>query len=410
MRIAVISDWFSEKMGYAENFLPKAFAALGHETHLITTNAQVYFDTPFYQSTYEPFLGSSLVEPGTKELDGYTLHRLPFGRKNSWPWRHALDIPGLDETLWHLKPDIVQTFDIACPSSFRAARTAARLGFKLYLESHLHASVMAQGHRAPGRSQSFRRFFNKKWLLGRFISRRAIKCYPISSDAADIALSDLGVEPSKIEICSLGVDHLLFRPPTTEGDKARRNELRRAWGIRDDEIVCIYTGRLTEDKGPLLLAEAVDQLVRKGKPFRALFVGSGVPDVCNAIARCRGCLIQPFVPARDLPPFYWTADIGVWPRQESTSQLDAMSCALPIIISNKATVRERVEGNGLDYAEGDSSELAKKIESLASPDTRRQLGTVGRSKIVQCFSWELIAQKRLQDYSAPTSPPPLRQT
>lgn len=36
MQIAIVSDWFSEKMGYAENFLPKAMASLGHEVHLVT--------------------------------------------------------------------------------------------------------------------------------------------------------------------------------------------------------------------------------------------------------------------------------------------------------------------------------------------------------------------------------------
>jgi hypothetical protein len=60
MRIAIISDWFSEKMGYAENCLPKALASLGHEVHLITSNVQPYFNSPNYRETYDLLSGLEL--------------------------------------------------------------------------------------------------------------------------------------------------------------------------------------------------------------------------------------------------------------------------------------------------------------------------------------------------------------
>jgi hypothetical protein len=42
MKIAVVSIFYSEGMGYSENCLPRALAALGHEVHLITTVFNVY--------------------------------------------------------------------------------------------------------------------------------------------------------------------------------------------------------------------------------------------------------------------------------------------------------------------------------------------------------------------------------
>ncbi len=70
MRIVLISDWFAEKMGYAENCLPKALAALGHEVHLVTSIGQVYFNSPSYSATYEEFLGPAVVPAGVKAWDG----------------------------------------------------------------------------------------------------------------------------------------------------------------------------------------------------------------------------------------------------------------------------------------------------------------------------------------------------
>ena len=61
MRIVLLSDWYAEQMGYAENALPKALAELGHEVHVLTSDAQPYFDSPDYAATYEPFIGPGLV-------------------------------------------------------------------------------------------------------------------------------------------------------------------------------------------------------------------------------------------------------------------------------------------------------------------------------------------------------------
>ena len=52
MRITIVTPWFSEKMGYAENCLAKALATLWHEVHVVTSTAQVYFDAPYYRTVY----------------------------------------------------------------------------------------------------------------------------------------------------------------------------------------------------------------------------------------------------------------------------------------------------------------------------------------------------------------------
>jgi glycosyltransferase involved in cell wall biosynthesis len=164
--------------------------------------------------------------------------------------------------------------------------------------------------------------------------------------------------------------------------------------------VCIYTGRFSKDKNPLCLAKAITQLTTEGWPFRGLFVGNGPAADVEAIRACRGCVIQPFVPTCELPPYYWAADIGVWPKQESTSQLDAAACGLPLILSNKIKVVERVEGNGLLYEQDNPADLARQIRQLTDPDTRRRMGGLGVRKVQKQFNWLNIARQRLQDYEA----------
>lgn len=392
MKIVIIADWFAEKMGYAENCLPKAMASLGHEIHLVSSNVQPYFNSPNYKETYEPFIGPGVVDCEVKEFDGYTLHRLPYTK-----WRGRLRIKGLTQKLISLRPQIVQTFEILCLTTYEAAFAKPLLGYKLFLESHVHASVFSPAIKWRGIKGRF------NWLLraatqGRFVSSLSEMCYPVSIDAADIAIQFFGIEGRKIQICSLGVDTDLFKPIADEASCEMRLQLRQRLGFASSDIVCIYSGRFSQDKAPLILAKAIAELVAQGEGFRGLFVGSGTPEEVEAIRACPGCVVHPFAPFRELSAFYRAADIGVWPKQESTSQLDAVACGIPIVISDRVAAVERVQGNGLTYKENDPKDLIGALQSLRDNDKRKQLGSFGAKKILREYSWLSIAERRLKDY------------
>jgi glycosyltransferase involved in cell wall biosynthesis len=378
LRIVFISDWFAENMGYAENCLPKAIASLGEEVHVVSANVQPYWDSPSYASTYQSFLGPPVVGVGETSMDGFRLHRLSYGRLMG-----RLRIRGLLGKLRALRPDVVQTFDVAALSSYEAALGRPLVGYRLFAESHLHASVFGQKPRWQLQAAHY---------CGRAMGLALERCYAISSDVADIAVKHLGMPADKVEICSLGVDTQAFRPAD---DPAARQATRQRLGFSSEEIVCIYTGRFASEKGPQVLADAVERL---GPPFRGLFVGGGTASEVAGLRNRRGCVVHPFVAARDLPALYQAAEIGVWPRQESTSQLDAAACGLPIVISDRVHVTERVEGNGLTHREGDVEDLAARLNALSEGDRRNQLGRAGARKMRERFSWLGIAAARVRAY------------
>jgi glycosyltransferase involved in cell wall biosynthesis len=266
-----------------------------------------------------------------------------------------------------------------------------RFGYKFFSGCHYHSSVFplaSQRDKAPA-SQKLHCLVTRR-IPGRLTSFASEKCHCISLDCADVATRFFGVP--------LGVDTELFFPASHADEFAQRVSLRRELGFADGDIVCVYSGRFTDDKNPMLLARAVAELRSNGEPYRGLFVGNGPQG--NSIRKCDGCATRDFTPVRELGALYRAADIGVWPTQESLSMLDAAACGLPIVVNHTMNASERIEGNGLTYILGDLNDLVRVLGSLRDKDERRKLGSVGAIKMASTFSWESVTKRRMADYEA----------
>lgn len=413
MKILIIVDWFSENMGYAENCLPKALALLGHDVHLITSTAQIYYNHPHYNDIYRSFLGKNIVEPVVKKNDGYILYRLPFKNNN------GIKISGLRSLLFKIKPDLVQTFDVVSHSNFILAIYKPILKYKLFTGNHVVASVFPPAREnvwawnsnyyfksnilikcllsflfAFVKSKKYSRSLHESKKL--LINSSTEICYGATLDAAEIAVRFYGVPKEKIKVCELGVDTEIFFPEKYNCLSEESQFLRKNYGCGEQDVLCIYTGRFVEDKNPLCLAKAIDYLNSMGKSYKALFIGDGPQR--EEILCMKSCFTIDFRPFNELASYYRAADIGVWPREESTSMLDASSCGLPIIVSDKVQAQDRIEGNGMIYKENSHIDLARVLLKLENSNERKFLGRLGVEKIKGKYTWDLIAKNRIRDF------------
>ena len=394
MKVALLSQVFERNMGYLENFLPKYLARLGVEVHVITTDLPPYYHIKDeLKETYEGFADASNLVAGTiEEIQGFTLHILPHKRVLG-----HMRMVGLLSKLRSIRPDIVQGTHVIGWTPLEAALARPFLGYKLFSGNHYHASVFPLSNRELS-------IWSKDLLICRITrtlpgwlgSLFTERCYAIAPDCADVASRFFGVPKTKIDVCPLGVDTELFSPISSREEEADRRDLRKRLGFSTSDIVCIYTGRFSDGKNPLLLARAVTQLVEQGESFRGLFVGNGMQ--AKAIQSCPGCVVHPFVSVENLAPLYRASDIGVWPTQESTSMLDAAACGLPIVANNSMSVAERLDGNGVAYRLNDLDDLLRALLSLRVPGVRAGMGAAGSEKVARIFSWESVARQRLRDY------------
>lgn len=396
MIVVLLSEYFSDDMGYSENCLPRALAAMGLEVHVVASNLQVYGNLPVYQETYESFLGPAVVEPGVRNMDGYILHRLPHRVRFG-----AVEMRGLGRKLTELRPDIVQTHACLSQSAVVAALYRARLGYRLFTECHQHMSISRRANRDGSllRDKVWRgTYFLTRTVPGRMVSLATVKCFPVAPDCAKVAETHYGVEPRKISLLPLGSDTVHFHPVEGGYDEEERRIVRRGVAVPDGDILCIYTGRFSVDKDPALLAQAVSSLRRQQQPYSALFIGNGVQ--LRHIESEPGCRVIPFCRYGDLPKYYRAADIGVWPRQESMSMLDAAASGLPIVVDDEIGDRSRVDGAGYDYRRGSVDSLVRALLALNSRATRLEMGRRGRERVVRDRSWASVAERLVAEYGA----------
>lgn len=169
---------------------------------------------------------------------------------------------------------------------------------------------------------------------GREMARSAKAVIAVSDRVRDYLTEHSGVPSDKIHVILNGIDTHEFGP----GDGAAA---RRSLGLKDNEYVIMYLGRLDEDKMAAIMstAESICSLQRWGVDCRGLFVGGGglqprLAEMDSQVFEETGK--HPFVLTgvrRDLPHLLSASNVVV---ATGRSALEAMSTGKPVVACGRA--------------------------------------------------------------------------
>jgi glycosyltransferase involved in cell wall biosynthesis len=393
LKVVIVTDTYAKEMGYAGSRIPAAMAKHGDiDVHLVTAGLPAYYQITDYDKTYSGFQKPDFSPGDVRDVEGFTVHYI--GYKFAYG---GVRLQKLKEKLREIKPDIVQVFTHTGWASIDVARFQPALGYKLFTGNHSGKIVYAPARMALKPWSWIRiKEFLRRGLPGRFISSRTVLCYGASDDATEVATGFFGLPISKAKTLSLGVDTAVFHPSADQAERDAARDLRKKLGVLDEEILCLYTGKLTEEKRVLLFAQAVADLRAEGHSYRAVVFGAG--PQADSIVGIEGAIVHPFVHFRELGSVYRAADIAVWPAEITTSTLDAAACGIPIIVNDQILASERYEGNGLTYRLNDLDDLKRALLELKDPALRKKLGDEGARKMRESYSWDALVQVRLDDY------------
>tara|TARA_B100001059_G_scaffold77903_1_gene75663 strand:- start:4706 stop:5875 length:1170 start_codon:yes stop_codon:yes gene_type:complete len=382
MKIAIVVETFAKEMGYINNTLPKYLYRLGHEVTLITSDKSPYYSSGSAKVIFgEDFSLKNKLESGSEfQHNGFSvivLHSSSFLGK--------LRIHNLHNTLKKIKPDIIYTFQVTGWLAIQCSVYSIFSSSKLMSGNHTGLSSTDKKKLNP--INTLKSFVLKK-LPGYFISFASFRCIVPTIDCGEVAESILGIKKSKIKLLHLPVDADYFFK-SHEKDNFLRHKLQ----IPQDELICIFTGKLSHDKNPLIIANAITKLRQKNIKIQAVFVGEG--EQKKELQSFKYSHILPFVPVPELGRYFRSCDIGIW-TSESISYLDAACSGLPLILSSFIKDVEHLKEFTEIYEDNNINSLCSSLSKLVDDDYRNSISNkayeIGRER----FSAAAHVKKRLK--------------
>jgi glycosyltransferase involved in cell wall biosynthesis len=162
-------------------------------------------------------------------------------------------------------------------------------------------------------------------------------------------------------------------------------------GTDADPATILYAGRLSKEKGVL-------ELVAAARDLPLVVVGDG--PLRSRVPAARG-----FVPRNELDALYRSSAVVACPsRREGfgVACLEAMAYAKPVVATRVGGLQDLVvEGEtGLFVPPRDPTALRAALQRLlADADERRRLGTAGRLRAQERFSWAAVTPATLGAYT-----------
>jgi len=200
--------------------------------------------------------------------------------------------------------------------------------------------------------------------------RGADRVIVISAFVRDRAVDLLGLDPERVRVVHLGIDHDRYTP-----------------GALEREPFLLYPARRWAHKNHDRLFEAFAQLRRERPELRLVLTGGG-----HTHDDAEGIEVRGFVTEDELIDLYRRAAALVFPSlYEGFGQppLEAMACGCPVACSNAASLPEIVGDAARLFDPSDPSAIADAIRDvLAAPEEWSARG-LERARL---FSWDATAR------------------
>jgi len=236
-------------------------------------------------------------------------------------------------------------------------------------------------------------------LVNRLTARASDRVLAVSRAVGERAVARDGVPRGRVAIVPNGI-------ASVDPDPRTRARLRRALGLGERDVLFLYLGRLHAEKGPDLLALALQSLgTRLPAGWRCVLVGDG-PEKAALVKACAGLGSRVLLAgARGrVAPWLEACDVLVLPSREEgmpVAALEAMAHGRAVVATAVGGTPEvvRESETGCLVPPGDAPALAAALETLArDADLRGRMGERGRAVARGQFSLESMAEGTLREY------------
>lgn len=382
-------------MGYQENFLPAEQKKSGNEVEIVT--ADRIPDYKVFNKKSGKYSSERIIGVGIFRDVDICIHRLicSFEIKNGG----LLKLKGLKDKLKELKPDVVHTHGAFSISTFQVIIYSKKLGYDVIVDDHSHKNNFHLDSFAKKTYVRLAKIFYKIY------GKRILYWIPVTYSAKQILQDLLKLPEEKIELLHLGADTDNFKI-SIELRKIGRLE----YNIPDDTYLIISTGKFDVNKDIHNLINGLKKISEVCPKIKLLLIGNGpntymqkLRDLVNSNGLENEVIFKNFITNSELPKYYNSADLGVWPGDHSITVIEAVATGLPVIIP-KDDLAYKVLFNdnaAMGYERGNVESLSNALLKLIqNQKLRTELSDNSTNLATEVLSWKQIAKKSIYIYSS----------
>ncbi|MEQ1975641.1 glycosyltransferase [Xenorhabdus sp. SGI240] len=217
---------------------------------------------------------------------------------------------------------------------------------------------------------------------------------------ADFFRSEAKIE--NIKVVPNGIDKEFYK----QGVSWKRDR----FGLRSDETVILYAGRLDKGKGVIELMDAVNLLHKKDQNIKLLLIGDHATvkkgereayrkKVLDKAAKMAdSCILAGSIPPAEMHQVYPLADLTVVPSLGEEAfcmvALESMACGVSVLVSPRGGIKEFVipESTGFLLEEPLSPEsIAKDILDTLLQDNLNMVAEHAKETVISQYDWRNVS-------------------
>lgn len=281
--------------------------------------------------------------------------------------------------------DLIHLHDVRCFQSIAVHRQSKISKIPYVLQAHGTASY------------DFKKFSLKKVIdsiFGRKIFSDAKELIALNENEAMI-YNKMNIDNFKINIIPNGVDmNNMF-------NVSKKGEFRSKYGIKQNEKIVLYLGRLHESKGIDLIIESFYLLSNQIEDVKLVIAGpdDGFKKYLEKLTRDlhienKVIFTGPLYDYNKISA-YKDADVFVTPNYTGfpITFLESCSCGTPIVTTNKGDTLDWINNEVGFVVNYDKNSLFKAIYTIITDSRlREKFSDAGQSIVKKRFSWKEVAK------------------